>query len=290
MAEELPPQGTVEIGAAGPDSHRDSYDHSTLDNLITRLMKGRKLPAWYEKTARRLLQELIKPKVTYRFADDEAVHYWTLTRVVTTHLWTLSTEMLAEPDNQELREEPWQETWSEQYLAIERLRAQFQAAAGGNFTFLGKDYQLKRQFPDIANHIYVYRRGTSVVYHGIKISTARAIMDAIEGPARKLAEADIDDFVCAFFAEPTRWPEEQMFNLLAIAGTRSDTQLTGDNGILPLASGSTWEARLNAPGREVPRRIVEYTTSIGLHHALNQELAGSSSPEQFALEVIRNMT
>jgi hypothetical protein len=290
MAEELPPQGTVEIGAAGPDIHRDSYDYSTLKNLITQLKGKREVPAWYDETAQKFLEELIKPKVSYRFIDYEAAYYWTLTRVVTRFLWSLSKKMFEEPNNQDVRKESWQKTWSERYLALEGLRAEFQAAADGSFSFLGQNYLLKKPFPNIDNHIYVYIRGESIVYHGVTVAAARAITDAIKSPGKKLAEADIDDFVCAFFAEPTRWPEEQMFNLLAIAGANSEVVLTGTNGVLPLASGSTWEAQLNAPGREVPRRITDYAKVIGLSYVLDQELGTSKSAKQFALKVIRNIT
>jgi hypothetical protein len=290
MAEELPPQGSVEVGIAGPDMARESYDYSRLGELVAQLKKDRPVPAWYDTTARKFLEELIKPKVSYRFSDYKAGYYWTLTRVITRYLWAMSKAMYEQPENDALRKQSWQKAWSTRYTLIENLRRQFQAAADGDFTFLEQNYRLEKPFPDIGNHIYVHRGNQAIVYHGITIPTARGILEAIEKPGKaKLNRADIDDFVCAFFAESTRWPEEQMYNLFATFGKRSEVVLTGDNGILPLASGSTWEARLNALGRDVPRRTVDYTKGIGLNYVIDQELGKSADTTAFASKVIKSM-
>ncbi|MFG2004978.1 hypothetical protein ACGFNU_38120 [Spirillospora sp. NPDC048911] len=295
MSEEQPPQGTIEIGDAGPNMVRETYDHENLALLIAKikegkLKEGKKLPDWYEETARKSLLELIKPNVTYRFVSHQAGYYWTLTRIVTKYLLMYSQRMLAEPDNAALRKGSWKAGWCIKFALIAPLCTGFQTAAEGPFSFLNQQYLLKKPFPDVDNHIYVYRGADSIVYHGLTVAAARSILAELEQPEdRKISRDDIDDFVCAFFAEPTRWPEEQIYNLFATLAATPDTLLTGENGILPLASGSTWEAKLNVPGREVPKRIVDFALITSLHHVLEQEVTLADTVNAFAAQVLNNM-
>lgn len=297
---EAPPLlGIIEVGDAGPNMVRDAYGYQKIVQLIARIKADQKagkkadqeVPAWYDEAAQKLFEELIKPEVTYRFSNYKACYHWTLTRIVSKYLFVLSTKMLKEPDNADLRKGKWQSVWYEKFVLIEELRARFQAAADGPFEFLGQTYTLKKPDTQIINHIYVYRGNKSVLYHGLTVSGARAVLAGIKSSKQeKLLQADIDDFVCAFFAESTRWPEEQMFNLFAtLAVANQDLLLTGENGILPLASGSTWEVQLSAIGREVPRRIVDFATYTGLHLVLEQELPTAASASQFASRVLSSM-
>ena len=85
----------------------------------------------------------------------------------------------------------------------------------------------------------------------------------------------VDEFVCAFLAEPTRWAEEQVFNQLALRGHggQAELPLTGSQApsALPMASGTTWEPQLMRLGGETPSRIVGFARAIGLDLIIDAE-------------------
>jgi hypothetical protein len=171
------------------------------------------------------------------------------------------------------------------YAAIEAERVRYAAAGNisGPFQLFGLTYQLTNQG---ARHFYAARpAGTNIEYHGLPRDRAKAVFNhlvrsaaagntataAYDGPA-----TEVDDFVCAFLAEPTRWPEDQVFNILALmrGGTQELTGGASPNA-LPMAGGTTWDATLGMLGRQLPKRAVQHATAEGLMVVMRQELNGA---------------
>lgn len=222
---------------------------------------------WIVADSTTVIGELMNAGVVYPFDTLDHVFRWARVRLVSQAVLRHASAAGAAD---RLR------TW---YRLIEAQRTEFRRVGElvGQpqvFTCLGIDYTLVKS---AANHYYASRDGHTVLYNGRLTDTkARSIVRLLH-ENRTATDADtghVDEFVCAFLAEPTRWPEEQAFNLLALHAQPADRALTGNVGtiVLPMTSGSTYEPATGRPGAQVPRRTLDFADKIGLTAIIDQEI------------------
>jgi hypothetical protein len=260
--------GSISIGPAGLP--QTVYTNANLAALLAALAVHEVNQPWIIPASTAHIQNLIVPNVTYQFESNAQCFQWARTRMVTAELMNVCLNGGG----------PQANAWRARYNFIEALRQQFAAAGLANnpFAFLGNNYIVTQQ---AANHYYIARNGQTVLYAGhLTTADARAILQALNQPPGQqgnpnVAAAAVDEFACAFLAETTRWPEEQVFNLLGLRAAVGTT-LTGQGKTLPMTSGTTWEPALGVIGRETPRRIVLFAEQIGLDLVIAQELAAPS--------------
>jgi hypothetical protein len=234
---------------------------------------------WVTAPCTPLIQTLMNAGVTYAVETLDELFWWARVRLVTQDLLAFSVLPPAAGDSQSQRK------WKSAYQVIEAQRTEFQRVGELNpaqhqqiLTCLTRQYVLTRQ---AASHYYASRGGNAVTYTGrLTVGGARSILNGLGRVANNqpfdpatLDDGAVDEFVCAFFAEPTRWREEQVFNLLALFNAPVDTVLTGANGILPMAAGTTWDQALGVVGAQVPKRVWEFAHALGMDVTISQELA-----------------
>jgi hypothetical protein len=242
---------------------------------------------WIAQEAQALIDALVNAPVLYEFDSFADVFSWVKIRLVTRHLLVRIT---SDPDDATESETEWKR----RYGLIEGVRTTFEQCGelSAPFTFLNVTYTLAKQEH---HHYYVTNSNKTVVtYNGkLKAGDARSFIDKIDfGKNVGKSESGLcDEFVCAFFAEPTRWPEEHVFNLLACSETLPVPAqgLTGNMGssvLLPMASGSTWEAGLRVLGTQAPMRTVRFAAGCGLTQIIDEVLlTGVASVDQFCTDV-----
>lgn len=201
------PRG-IQIGAPGPNIPKVRFD-TTAGPVAAALAVYEAAHPWIIVDSTTFIDELMNAGVMYEFDTLDDVFLWARIRLVTTELMRVVT---AGANSQ----------WRMRYHLLETQRAEFQRVGELNpvagpqvFTCLGINYTLVKSD---TNHYYVDRNGRTVTYNGALTDTKlRSILGLLHKnqPATGADTAHIDEFVCACLAEPTRWPEEQAFTLLA---------------------------------------------------------------------------
>jgi hypothetical protein len=257
-------QGTISIGQ--PGMPQQAYTNASFPALQALVAANEAAFPWIIPQENVLLQHLLTPNVTYVFDSIPQLCNWARIMVVATDLMTVCLNGGAGGAGQ----------WRARYLLVEAQRAAFQAAGNGpgQFTLVGCQYAVAAQ-PGV-NHYYITRVGSpnSVLYAGhLTVADAKAILRQLANPAPGFVPNPVmaDEFACSYLAEPTRWPQEQVFNLLALQAA-DVTVLTGQGRTLPMTSGTTYEPALGVLGREAPKRIVLFADQIGLTMVIAQEL------------------
>lgn len=266
-------QRTIKVGlpgAGGPG--QTTYNTANAATLTAALVAplGPPMPGWVAAWLPAQLTTTVNSAIAYEFDTMDDVVRWALLREI---LAALETFMTGPAPAAPVKPRARQTRGS--YAALEGERTRFVAAGDGDgaFKFCGLDYIIERQAG--RNHYYVYRIfGTkgkkSIVYSGVQRSAAIAVITHMvkEGHDARYggAPSDVDDFVCAFFAESTRWSLERVLNVLALTRPGAgDSKLTGDAlGSLPMASGSTYEPASGEIGRQTPRRALQHADSEGI--------------------------
>ncbi|MEU6167219.1 eCIS core domain-containing protein [Streptomyces tanashiensis] len=160
-----------------------------------------------------------------------------------------------------------------------------------DFTILGRTYSVGRQG---TNHYYVFPpNGGMHTYaggdDGLRRNTALPIVEALiqsnnteEAPAgQQISVRDLDEFVFAFLAEPTRWNPEHIFNVLALERQPNpplpggSPRITGGAATIPLpmAAGGTFNpdtgpGNLGVLADRVPDRAITMIRRLGLDGGL----------------------
>ena len=266
-------QRTVIVGLPGANNQRTTYDATQAGNLVAALnapIAG--MPPWMNVWLAPHLTAIEASQASYEFDAVTDVAWWVVIRELARDLLTYVQQPRVAANRGEAGDKA-----RAAYGPIEAQRATYaaQGAVNGQYQLFGLTYQLTNQG---ANHFYAARpAGRNIEYHGLKRDRAKAIINHLvkSGPAAAYHgdSADVDDFVCAFLAEPTRWSEEQVFNILAL--TRGgDAPLTGSDSpnSLPMAAGSTWDANLSQLGRQLPKRAITHARTEGLMAIIEQEL------------------
>jgi hypothetical protein len=256
----------ISVGLPGHASVR----HDTVAGPIaTALAVYEANHPWIVADSTVMINELMNAGVGYPFDTLDDVFLWARIRLVTSEILRFA----AAPGGNS--------NWRRWYRLIEAQRTEFQrvgdldpTAGPQVFTCLGIDYTLVKAGN---SHYYVSRNGKNIGYSGrLTDSKVRSIIKMLHGGTLPGGgdTGHIDEFVCAYLAEPTRWSEEQAFNLFAIKTSPADRALTGSVGtiLLPMASGSTYEPATGRPGAQVPRRIIHFATQIGLVAVVGQEI------------------
>jgi len=282
----------VTIGLPGGAHQRVDYTQGAdvptiMGNLANRLAAPPWLSAWFQPH----LLALVTGPASYVFDTADDVVDWIVLRELAAS-WRRFAANPAVPAGVESRGQQLKT----KYALVEQIRTQYAAAGalGGNFYLFGLTYQLQNA---AANHFYASRNGHVVVYGGFTRADARRVLDHLEHKGANTAYPGeglhVDNFVCAFLAEPTRWPEEQVFNLLAV--TRPDgpgnTQMVGGGvaGTLPMAGGSTWEPALGAIGPQLPKRALDHARSEGIKDLIDDRLGNSPDFQALVGRVARRL-
>jgi hypothetical protein len=231
---------------------------------------------WITAPCTVIIDSLMNAGVTYAVDTLDQLFWCARIRLVMQDLMAFSIVPAAPGDS------PDQRRWKAAYQLLEAQRAAFQQvgnlpAAPRTFTCLTRQYLV---VPQAANHYYVSRNGNVITYTGrLSAAGARSILNGLSRVANNapfdaatLDDGAVDEFVCAFFAETTRWREEHAFNLLALFNGADAQALTGANGILPMAAGSTYDQNLGVIGAQVPKRIWEFARILGMNQIIAQEL------------------
>jgi len=263
---------TVVVGVPGANNPKTTYDGAHAGLLVVALagpIAG--TPAWINGWLAPHLTAIEASPASYEFNAVTDVAWWVVIRELATDLLGYLQQPRV-PGNTDKGDK-----LRTAYAPIEALRVIFaaQGAISGQYQLFGLTYHLTNQG---ANHYYAARpAGTNIEYHGLRRGRAKALVNHLlrSGAAAAYAgvPAEVDDFVCAFLAEPTRWPEEQVFNVLALTWS-GDEVLTGSESqnSLPMAGGTTWDANLSELGRQLPQRAIRHVTSEGLMTVIRQEL------------------
>ncbi|MCB8907628.1 MULTISPECIES: DUF4157 domain-containing protein [unclassified Streptomyces] len=164
-----------------------------------------------------------------------------------------------------------------------------------DFTILGRTYSVGRQG---TNHYYVFPpNGGMHTYaggdDGLRRNTALPIVEALiqssnteDAPTgQQISVRDLDEFVFAFLAEPTRWNPEHIFNVLALDRQPNpplpggSPRITGGAATIPLpmAAGGTFNPdtgpdNLGVLADRVPDRAITMVRRLGLDRGLTQLL------------------
>lgn len=263
------------VGIPGPNNPKTTYSAAAAGNLVAALpgpIAG--MPPWAIGWLQPHLTALEASPATYEFDNVTDIAWWIVVRELATDLLAYIQQPPA----------PGQADTGGKvrraYATIEAQRALYaqRGAASQSYQLFNLTYQLTNQG---ANHYYAARpAGRNIEYHGLPRSRAKALVNHLVRSGANAATAaypgednEVDDFVCAFLAEPTRWAEEQVFNVLTL--TRTEEQpLTGSASpnALPMAAGGTWNAALNQLGHDAPKRALRHATAEGLMPIVRQEL------------------
>ncbi|WP_371625602.1 DUF4157 domain-containing protein [Streptomyces sp. NBC_01116] len=170
-----------------------------------------------------------------------------------------------------------------------------QAEQRRDFTILGRTYSVGRQG---TNHYYVFPPDGGMHTYaggedGLRKNTANAVTQALLYSSNTEAAPtgaqpsvrDLDEFVFAFLAEPTRWNPEHIFNVLALEREPKPTlpggspRITGGAATvpLPMAAGGTFNpdtgpGNLGVLADRVPDRAITLTRRLGLSGGLTKLL------------------
>ncbi len=241
-----------------------------------------------------LIDQVAASPVEYNFQDPRHVVLWVAGREVADHLVGLEAGAVgnarggtADPDR---------------FETAKRILTQEQQAyatagesdGGGTYTLFGQSYTLTRQGQ---GHYYATKVGRNepVLYQEQLSSEAlRAIIDAVDQGRRNggrptgVTEQQVDEFVCACLAEPSRWQGEHAFNIFA-DHDQPPQRLTGQaKGALPMTTGSTWEPALVQLGRETPTRAVAFLNTVpSLRGAIQKSLKRSTASREVFLQSVR---
>jgi hypothetical protein len=272
-------QRTVVVGLPGPNNPKTTYDGAHAGNLVAALNVIAGMPPWINAWLQPHLTAIEASPASYELDNVDDIAWWIVIRELAGDLLAY----LQQPRVLANRGDTG-DNLRRAYAAIEAQRAIYaaQGAIGGQYQLFGLTYQLTNQGP---NHFYAARpAGTNIEYHGLRRDRAKALVNHLLASGAGAAGAaytgeakEVDDFVCAFLAEPTRWPEDQVFNVLTL--TRAGTQpLTGSESAnsLPMAGGTTWDANLSQLGRQLPKRAISHATAEGLMAIIAQELPAAA--------------
>lgn len=263
--------GAIAIGRPGTTVTTHQQMDAEVTESLARFEAGR---PWMIQASTTLIGQLLASGVTYPFDTYQELFTWARIRVVTQDMLTAVKALPAQGGTN------GQKRWRAIYRALERQRSLFQQAGDAQqpFTLLDRTYTV-RSVPNTRNHYYAERNSQVITYQGrLTVRAAQNITNCLAGgPTASpgaVNDGPLDEFVCAFLAEPTRWEEEHIFNILAIMSKDLDAVLTENIGtiLLPMAAGSTWEPQLNQLGAQAPRRIVGFATARGMTDVINQEV------------------
>lgn len=276
-------QRTIKVGSPGAGGPgQTTYNSGNAAALTAALVAPlATMPAWVAAWLPAQLTTTVNNAIAYEFDTIDDVVRWALLREVLVALETFMTGPAPVAPKPRARQTRGSYAW------LEGERARFVNAGNGDgaFKFCGLDYIVERQAG--LNHYYVYRifgaKGKkSIVYSGVERSAAIAVMTHGVQQGHNIryggAPSDVDDFVCAFFAESTRWNLERVLNVLALTRPGAgDSKLTGDAlGSLPMASGSTYEPAAGDIGRQTPRRALQHADSEGIWAQVEAALPAST--------------
>lgn len=212
----------VRTDALGDDGPALTGAHSTLihaGNLLAPAVAGfANAPGWLAAWMQPHLDAIVTAPANYALDTAGELGRWIVLRELLAELRTL----LSTPGNAGVT--PDGRRARRLYQVIEAERANYAAAglASAQYTFLGHTYQLQNQG---ANHYYASRNGHNIEYGAdfTRKDALDVLKHFVQTPNVPYAHAtDVDNFICAFFAEPTRWPEEQVLNTLAIMRKGAD--------------------------------------------------------------------
>ena len=291
----VPVQRSAVVGLPGPDIPKVTYANLPVDlgPLVAAAGLAMPAPGWFAGWLLPHLQTLIQAPIAYTFDTALDVVRWILVRELMAELG----QYTVNPANS--RDERGKQMRSDLVL-IRPLQLAYDAAgqASQQFRFCGRTYDLVNAGP---RHHYASRDGHTILYsEDFTRSHARAVISHLRDHGRDARyngpDMHVDNFVCAFLAEPTRWSPEHIFNLLATTQTGSpDDKIVGTSAsALPMAGGSTWEPGLEGAAGMIahglPRRALQFAQSMGLFVIIDQELALSAGFPQLALAFRQQLT
>ncbi|HWI06290.1 MAG TPA: hypothetical protein VNT54_02095 [Solirubrobacteraceae bacterium] len=252
-------------------------------------------PGWFANWLQPHLQTLVSSPIAYTFDTTlDAVH-WILVRELMVEIGRYTNT--ANPPGAQARTGRGRSMRADLRL-LEPLRNAYDlaGAANQNFPFCGRTYALVNSG---LGHHYASRAGTTIVYsEDFTRGDARAVLQHLRnhgsGAAYTGPDKDVDNFVCAFLAEPSRWRVEHVFNVLALnVGDDNDPIVGTAVHALPMAGGSTWEPGANGgPGsiaHGLPRRALQFAQSTGLIAVIDQEIGATGDFAALALAVRRQL-
>jgi hypothetical protein len=297
---------SVEVGPPGNANVAQRQNYSTALHVpVLTLALAAKLgnmPGWVGGLVTNDLPALVTGAAAYEFATADDVVDWIVLRGVATQLRRFAAAPMPGNPVQAARVTPTGEDLKGAYQDIETLRAAYQQAgnaaqnapAGKSpFSVFGINYEVDYSGP---NHHYAFRNGVSVVYsEQFKRSNAKSILNHLRYNGRNAQFGGrvemVDNFVCSFLAEPTRWPAEQIFNLLATQNDGADSAMAGGTvaGTLPMAAGGTYNAALQVVGHDMPNRALVHARSEGLWATIDASLAGSNDLQHLTVLVMQQL-
>lgn len=246
---------------------------------------------WLATACKEPITRLIEAPVLYEFKDLPTLCQWAQIDILTTKILEV---VKAEPS---LEDTDTAKEWKTWYSVIETQRQEFERlgeqATQQNqaFTFLGLSYTLRKQG---TRHYYISRRDKPIVYaEKLTGRDAKALVhrmqenEAFEPNATHQDYTHVDDFVCAFFAEPTRCPQEHIFNLMVLKDSVK-TAVTGRNANpkLPMAGGGTWEPDKGVLGSRAPQYIVDFARYFELFDMIRDAIQnGAADVDQLCVAV-----
>jgi hypothetical protein len=266
-------QRSVKIGARLGNGAVEHTDAGGVAALVVQLGGRLVAPAWLSAWVQGELNTLVTGGAPYDFDTADQVLDWLLLREVTTRLHNYVARN--NPNHAGDRGTAMMAT----YQKVEALRTRYAQTgeASGNFTVFGLTYTLRKEG---AGHYYAARGGHEVLYSNLSRETAAGILAHLEynGEAEQYGnDVAVDNWVCSFLAEPSRWPQDQFFNLLATTKTGApQTNMVGQQGILPMAGGTTWNKDLGVIARGLPLRALEYGENEGLKALIDVALPAST--------------
>jgi hypothetical protein len=300
-------QRSVEIGPPGNANAAQRQTYSTAPDvaLLTGALAARlgAVPGWVAAEVANDLPALVTGAAAYEFATPGDVVDWIVLRAVATRLHGFAAAPMPANAQHAAQITPTGEDLKEAYVAIEALRAAYQQAGNAAqhapsgkapFNLFTLNYEVDYSGP---NHHYAYRNGESVVYsEQFKRSNAQSILNHLRYNGRNARFGGrvemVDNFVCSFLAEPTRWPVEQIFNLLATQNTDGeDSAMAGGTvaGTLPMAAGGTYNAVRQVVGHDMPNRALAHARSEGLWDKIDAKLAGSNGLQHLVSRVAKEL-
>lgn len=271
-------QRAVRIGQPGLD------ELQTLDQLqqdqqyLTILTRH----PWLQEPIRQLAES----SVEYRFAAARNVATWAALKDAVDHLIGLEAGETDELSGGSANSDRW-ETAKKVLTDQQSLYRQAgESPGGGRYSLFGQGYNLEKLGE---GHYYATKVGSEepVLYQGrLTSGSLRGIVDALavdsEYRPQGVTAQQVDEFVCACLAEPSRWRGEQVFNIFA-ENDQPPQPLTGQGaGALPMTTGSTWEPTLVQLGRETPTRALTFLNTVPvLRNAMVTALNKTTTREDF---------
>jgi hypothetical protein len=275
-------QRAVKLGARLGNGVVEHKDAGGVNVLMGALAGRLAAPAWLNAWTQAELTTLVTAAVSYEFDTADQVLDWLLVKDVTTRLHAYVAH------NNPGRAGDRGKDMMTSYQALETLRARYRQVgeANGNFTVFGLTYSLRKEG---AGHYYAARNGHEVLYSNLSRETAAGLVSHLVnfGEDEEYGnDVAVDNWVCSFLAEPSRWPQEQFFNLLATTKTGSPTtNMVGQQGVLPMAGGTTWNKDLGVIARGLPARGLEYAEKEGLKTIIDLALPASAGAGPLAQAV-----